>query len=178
MAKLKVFRTSIGFHDAYVAVPSRAAALRAWGADTDLFAMGAAELVTDAKLTAAPLAKPGEVIRASKGSQLDHLDALLASERPKNGKPEGPAAERRRSARAAPRPSRKKLDDAEAALEVANQAQQSNLMAMDAEIERLRGRRDALDKTYAPTKRKLEAKVEAAQASYDNTLNEWRKATN
>ena len=37
MAKLKVFRTAIGFHDAYVASPSRAAALRAWGADTDLF---------------------------------------------------------------------------------------------------------------------------------------------
>ena len=40
MAKLKVFRTPIGFHDAYVAAPSRAAALRAWGADTDLFSTG------------------------------------------------------------------------------------------------------------------------------------------
>ena len=30
--RLKVFRTSIGFHDAYVAAPSRKAALEAWGA--------------------------------------------------------------------------------------------------------------------------------------------------
>ncbi len=31
--KLKVFRTPAGFHDAYVAAPSRKAALAAWGAD-------------------------------------------------------------------------------------------------------------------------------------------------
>jgi hypothetical protein len=30
MAKLKVFRTPIGFHDAYVAAPSKKAALAAW----------------------------------------------------------------------------------------------------------------------------------------------------
>lgn len=44
--KLKVFRTSIGFHDAYVSAPSRKAALEAWGAGKDLFAIGSAELVT------------------------------------------------------------------------------------------------------------------------------------
>jgi hypothetical protein len=31
-AKLKVFRTPIGFHDAYVAAPSQKAALEAWEA--------------------------------------------------------------------------------------------------------------------------------------------------
>ena len=40
--KLKVFRTPIGFHDAYVAAPSQKAALQAWGTDTDLFARGVA----------------------------------------------------------------------------------------------------------------------------------------
>lgn len=29
--KLKVYRTPIGFHDAYVAAPSQKAALKAWG---------------------------------------------------------------------------------------------------------------------------------------------------
>ena len=60
---LKVYRTPIGFHDAYVAAPSRKAALEAWGSDHDLFATGAAELVTDPELTREPLEKPGSVIR-------------------------------------------------------------------------------------------------------------------
>ena len=64
--KLKVFRTPTGFHDAYVAAPSRKAALEAWGADADLFARGVAEQVTDPKLTAAPLERPGEVIKLSR----------------------------------------------------------------------------------------------------------------
>ena len=68
MPKLKVFRTTIGFHDAYVATPSRAAALRAWGATTDLFAMGAAEEVTEADLIARPLADPGNIIKQSRGT--------------------------------------------------------------------------------------------------------------
>ena len=45
--KLKVFVTSIGFHDAYVAAPSQKAALEAWGADSNIFAQGIAEQVTD-----------------------------------------------------------------------------------------------------------------------------------
>jgi len=76
MAKLKVFRTPIGFHDAYVAAPSRKAALAAWGADADLFARGVAELVTDPKLMAEPLEKPGEVIRRVRGTAAEHIAAL------------------------------------------------------------------------------------------------------
>ena len=45
---LKVYRTPIGFHDAYVAAPSQKAALAAWGADANLFARGSAEQVTEA----------------------------------------------------------------------------------------------------------------------------------
>ena len=60
--KLKVFRTPIGFHDAYVAAPSQKAALEAWGADGNLFAQGIAEQVTDQKLMDEQLASPGEVI--------------------------------------------------------------------------------------------------------------------
>lgn len=66
--KLKVFRTPIGFHDAYVAAPSQKAALEAWGSDTNLFAAGIAELITDPKLTKEPLARPGRVIRKLRGT--------------------------------------------------------------------------------------------------------------
>jgi hypothetical protein len=74
--KLKVYRTPIGFHDAYVAAPSQKAALKAWGSDADLFARGFAELVTDAALTAAPLEHPGEVIRLRRGSDAENMAAL------------------------------------------------------------------------------------------------------
>jgi len=74
--KLKVFRTPIGFHDAYVAAPSRKAALEAWGSDGDLFAQGLAEVVTDPKLTKKALARPGEVIRTLRGTEAEQLRAL------------------------------------------------------------------------------------------------------
>ena len=48
--RLKVYRMPIGFHDAYVAAPSRKAALAAWGSDADLFARGVAEQVDDPDL--------------------------------------------------------------------------------------------------------------------------------
>ncbi|KAK0344617.1 hypothetical protein LTR94_013951 [Friedmanniomyces endolithicus] len=47
----KVFRTSAGFEDAYVAAKSQKAALEAWGARSNLFASGMAEIVTDPQLT-------------------------------------------------------------------------------------------------------------------------------
>ena len=88
--KLKVFRTPIGFYDAYVAAPSRKAALAAWGSAHDLFARGVAEEVTDPEFTRQPLANPGQVIRLSRGSAAEQIAAL--------GKTAGPR--RRKSAKA------------------------------------------------------------------------------
>lgn len=72
---LKVYVTPIGFHDAYVAAPSQAAALRAWGASADLFQRGVAAVVSDPKLTRAPLAAPGEVVTVPRGTRAQHLRA-------------------------------------------------------------------------------------------------------
>ena len=83
MPKLKVYRTPIGFHDAYVAAPSQKAALLAWGSDADLFARGIAELVTDEELIAAPLASPGKVIRKLRGTTDEQLEAAKMPDRPK-----------------------------------------------------------------------------------------------
>ena len=80
--KLRVFRTPIGFHDAYVATPTKKAALEAWGTDANLFARGTAEEVTDPKLTAAPLERPGEVIRVSRGDLSAQLKALGPRKKP------------------------------------------------------------------------------------------------
>src|SRR6187455_2928850 len=108
--KLKVFRTPIGFHDAYVAAPSRKAALAAWGSDADLFARGVAEEVTDSKLAKEPLAHPGEVIRLSRGDLPAHLKALPKRKRAKAEPPEPKAKPRKPK----PPPKRDKVDAAEA----------------------------------------------------------------
>src|SRR3990170_4517223 len=117
--KLKVFRTATGFHDAYVAAPSRKAALAAWGADADLFARGVAEQVTDPKLTAGPLARAGEVIKVSRGDLSAQLRALGPRRKKTKAKTEGPEEEAekpRKPAKPKPPPRRDKVDAAGAAL--------------------------------------------------------------
>jgi hypothetical protein len=98
--KLKAYRTSICFHDAYVAVPSQKAALEAWGADVDLFTRGVAETVSDEKLTMAPLEKSGTVVRVLRGSGAEHMAALPKDKPARRKSPpasedEGPPPRRR-----------------------------------------------------------------------------------
>ena len=85
---LKVFRTPIGFHDAYVAAPTQKAALEAWGTDTNLFARGAAEQVTDPDLMTEPLERPGEVIKRLRATEAEQVAALGVKKaaRKKSGK--------------------------------------------------------------------------------------------
>ena len=119
--KLKVFRTSTGFHDAYVAAPSRKAALEAWGSAADLFARGVAEEVTDPKLTAGPLERPGEVIKVSRGDLSAQLKALGPRKKGKAANDEATPEKPRKQAKPKPPPKRDKVDAAEAALEEARQ---------------------------------------------------------
>lgn len=80
MPKLKVYRTSAGFHDAYVAASSQKAALKAWGSEHDLFARSVADVVTDPELAKEALAKPGQIIKRRQGA---HMQARRTS--PKDG---------------------------------------------------------------------------------------------
>src|SRR5579872_4228488 len=68
-AKLKVFLTSDGLTDYYVATSSKPKALAAWGVKQDLFKDGRAEETDDPALTAAALEKPGEVLQRPAGGQ-------------------------------------------------------------------------------------------------------------
>lgn len=65
---LKTFQAHLGFYDTIVAVPSRAAALRAWGSRQDLFREGLAKPSEDKAAIAAAIAKPGVVLRRPAGS--------------------------------------------------------------------------------------------------------------
>lgn len=100
--KLKVFRTPIGFHDAYVAATSQKEALKAWGADADLFARGVAEAVADGPVMAEALEQPGVIIRHLRGTSAEHMaelpkDEVRPRERQQASSDDGPAPRRRKA---------------------------------------------------------------------------------
>ena len=170
--KLKVFRTPIGFHDAYVAAPSQKAALQAWGTDTDLFARGVAEQVTDAALMEEPLAHPGQVIRKPRGTVDDHLAALPAT--PKRKPTDAPPAKPRRR-KPKPRPSRSKLDQAEQAIEEAEQRYDAARRDLAAREAALRKERQALDHDRDRERARLETARADQEQLYREAMAAWRE---
>jgi hypothetical protein len=171
---LKVFRTPIGFHDAYVAAPSQKAALEAWGTDANLFARGTAEQVTDPKLMAEPLKHPGEVIRVSRGDLKAQLKALgPRSDSRKGTAKKEQTAEPARLSKPKPPPKRDKVDRAEAALADAREKQAKERGALEKQREALERKVDALKARQRKELDRLEAKLEKAQDSYRAALDEW-----
>ncbi|WP_277978577.1 hypothetical protein [Sphingomonas phyllosphaerae] len=181
--KLKVFRTPAGFHDAYVAAPSRKAALAAWGADADLFARGVAEEVTDAALMEEPLAHPGEVVRRSRGSAAEQL-AALPPDRPKRARAtaEEEAPRRTTAARAkaatkppAPRPSRAELEAAEAALEQEDARRRDEDTALAKRQAALDRERREAGRRHERERARLDAARARAAVAYAAAVEQWRR---
>jgi hypothetical protein len=173
MAKLKVFRTAIGFHDAYVAAPSRKAALKAWGTTKDLFSRGGAEIVTDSKLTKVPLASPGEVFKLSRGSAAEQLAALPndASTKARRAKP--PSMSKLKTS-TKPRPDRRQVEEAQAALDDAVARHLHEAEDLDAQIDRLNKQRRALDAAHDKEITGLEKTRSTAEARYRRAMEKWR----
>ena len=170
--KLKVFRTPTGFHDVYVAAPSRKAALEAWGAEADLFARGSAEQVTDARLTAEPLARPGEVIRVSRGDLAAQLKALGPKKKPVASKKHAARPERQ-PAKPKPPPRRDKVDQAEAALEQARRKQAGERAGLEKQRDAIERKLDALDARHVKETARLEERFERVRAAYRAALQNW-----
>ncbi|KQT32338.1 hypothetical protein ASG29_11080 [Sphingomonas sp. Leaf412] len=167
--KLKVFVTPAGFHDAYVAAPSRKAALAAWGSDADLFARGIAVEVTDPELTKAPLARPGEVVKRSRGTAAEQL-AAAPSPRPRKKAAVKAVAPKK----AAPRPDRAALDAAEAALEDMtrrHRAAQRDLAKRQADLDR---EKREVGRAQDEEAEEVRSAAEKAQTAYDAALKGWR----
>ena len=175
--KLKVFRTAVGFHDAYVAAPSQKAALEAWGSDANLFARGVAEIVTDPELMADPLAHPGKVIKRLRGSEAEHLAALGSSKTKRtawsNGvKPTtGTKAPRKKPA---PRPDRQPLEQAERRL--VNAEREADAVATDfrAQERKLAEERRKAERAASDAVQKARGARDAARRKYDRALAAWR----
>ncbi|MCC2978079.1 hypothetical protein LK533_15555 [Sphingomonas sp. PL-96] len=168
--KLKVFRTPIGFHDAYVAAPSQKAALEAWGSDHDLFARGIAERVEDPELTREPLEQPGTVIRRLRGTTAEQI-AALPKDKPRRA--EAPA--KARPARTPkPKPDRGALREAEDALadaEARHADEQAELARREEDLAR---ERRALEKRQASEQARLARRRDAERDRYDQAIRDWR----
>jgi hypothetical protein len=169
--KLKVFRTSTGFHDAYVAAPSRKAALAAWGAEANLFARGVAEEVTDPELMKAPLARPGEVVRVSRGDLAAQLKALPPRKK-------GAAVPRGKASvhpptRRSPPPKRDRVAAAEKALEDALRRHQSEARELEAERQAITRKLEALRSRQGKELARLERARDAAREAYRGALERW-----
>ncbi len=186
--KLKVFRTAIGFHDAYVAAPSQKAALEAWGTDSNLFAAGAAEAVTDPALTKEPLERPGEVVRRLRGSADEQIAALGKDSKKKANRPSprpSPASGRggKKSApspasgaggrKKPPRPSRAAVEKAEQALAKAEEGHRAALEKLRAEEAALQQRRRGVEGKQRSEREALIKAVDAAREEYRAAMAEW-----
>ena len=190
--KLKVFRTPIGFHDAYIAAPSQKAALEAWGSDKDLFSSGAAERIDDPELMREPLANPGKVIRKLRGTMAEHMAALPKdSPAPRrkaapseDSEDAAPTRKAKRTAKPAPkpkpppkpkpRPDRAALTRAEAErsdAEVRHEDQRAVLAKRQAELDLDRRK---LEAAQAKERDRLDQKVDAAREKYDRAMQAWR----
>ena len=177
---LKVYRTPIGFHDAYVAAPSQKAALEAWGADANLFARGSAEQVTDAELMREPLANPGKVIKRPRGSEAEHLASLAKSPqlpgraKSRPGKATPPNSPPKRASSPTPRPSRGPLDRAEEALAQQEEEGRAALRKLEEKQAQLRKQIEQLRKQQQATYSQLASRVENERRKYDAALERWR----
>jgi hypothetical protein len=175
--KLKVYRTAIGFHDAYVAAPSQKAALEAWGSEHNLFARGVAELVTDPALTKVPLARPGEVVKRLRGSAAEQIAALPADALSQKHRREAKTEERARASRAkkvAPRPDRSDLDRAEKALadaEARHRAEEQRLVEKEAQLAL---ERRELDRAHQIELDRLRRAAEKAERDYRRAMAKWQ----
>jgi hypothetical protein len=180
--RLKVFRTPIGFDDAYVAAPSRKAALAAWGSDADLFARGAAELVTDPTLVAEPLARPGAVIRRSRGTAAEQIAAPPRARPKKAARPlpsepareeAKPSARQKAPARKRQRPSRARLDEAEQAIANAERRHRDERQALSDKLATLQKERQRLEAAQARDLDRLRRARDKVEAHYDRALRDW-----
>jgi hypothetical protein len=168
--KLKVYRTAIGFHDAYVAAPSQKAALEAWGSDANLFARGIAEEVSAPALMAAPLEQPGAVIKVLRGDLDAQVAALAASDRKAAAAKPSPTAPtaRRKAVKRLPRPDRAPVEAAEAALEGLEEERRRAMKDFDK-------RAAALRRERANAEAEADARIAAARRTADKARGAYER---
>jgi hypothetical protein len=165
--KLKVYRTPIGFHDAYVAAPSQKSALEAWGAATNLFGRGIAEQVTDPKLMRVPLEHPGQVVKVLRGTEAEQIATLEKQKLPKRYKAADAEILPKRSKKRVPKPSRAALDTAEEALKKVEERNREQLARLD------RQRRE-IQRRHERERDKAQERVEREREKYETAVRRYK----
>ena len=150
--RLKVFQAPFGFYDTIVAVPSRAAALRAWETRQDLFAFGQAHEVTDPESVAAALAQPGVVLKRAVGSNEPFAEEATSL-------PDLPDAPQPPALRVATKPITPRRSDAPP-------ADRSALTKAEAALAEIDTARKAEEAGFRMQQQDLDAARTAAQADY------------
>ena len=171
--KLKVYSTPIGFHDALVAAPSQKAALEAWGAGTNLFSQGSAEVVTDPALTKVPLENPGQVVKVLRGSHAEQLEALDKQQKPKRKSEPKPVVLPKTAKPARRKPSRAALSRAESALEALEARQTEEAERVEKEIGELEKRRSNLERRHERDLHKARGGVEEERETYQAAMERY-----
>jgi hypothetical protein len=173
---LKIYRTAIGFHDAYVAAASQKAALEAWGSEKDLFARGAAEVVAETPFADELIAQPGVVVKKLRGSVAEQMAALppTPAKKPRKVEPE-PAANKPRKPAPKPRPSRAKLDEAERAIAAAERRHEAAMRALAEREAALVRERRTLTKAQREESAALEDARDAERRAFDAALERWAR---
>jgi hypothetical protein len=166
MAKLKVYQTRIGFHDAVVAAPNQKTALAAWDVRENLFAQGAASVAEDPQAVKAATAKPGVVLRRAAGSREPFGEAPSAPAVPKLARPAGKASTPATKA-AKPKPDRKGLDTAEKALAEFEADARKRLDSLKERRRALDDEARALDRSLAEQRRRLERERDRERRAYE-----------
>ena len=142
-----------------------------------MFSQGAAEVVTDPKLTKAPLARPGEVVRVPRGSEGEHFKALSRSKKKSTVRPTpGPSREREgRKVKRGRRPSSAAVERAERALAKAEAKHRDALDKLRAEAAAIDKRRRELEREQRGERERLSRKLDEARERYRSAMEEWAR---
>jgi hypothetical protein len=171
--KLKVYRTPIGFHDAYVAAPSQKAALEAWGADTNLFGRDIAEQVTDPELTRMPLENPGQVVKVLRGTKAEQLAALEKQKPPKRTAQQKAEIVPKKKKSRGRKPSRSAVDRAEEALETLEGRQAKQTAEIERQQQALERKRRELLRRHERERDKAQENLEDERAKHERAVRRY-----
>jgi hypothetical protein len=128
------------------------------------------------------LERPGEVIRRMRGSASEQLaavdEAAAAAGKDRPSPRPSPARGRGRVVAKPPRPARRELDAAEAAVEEAQTRQRREVQEVEREIEALERARRELLRRHEAEQDELDASRERARRDYERAVRGWKKIGN
>jgi len=164
---LKVFQAHLGFFDTVVAVPSKKAALEAWGSSQDLFHTGLAFPAEDKDAIRAALSKPGIVLKRPAGSR----DSFTAEPglpevktQPKKPAPKPPPPRERKPAPEPP--DRSELDASEKALARLKDEMKSSALEFARRKKDLASEQQDARSGFRARERELEQQLAKAKRNY------------